>query len=147
MKVVVHGGEDRARPGIAPNWAERATAERRGEPSGALDGARQTCLVVVEGAPVVHVEEIEAKRLGCHPRERIPHEHHVAVRLRHLLPAEPHRGDVDPKPREGTLAGGRFALRDLILMVRIDEIAATAVHVDRFAGRLANVVDRLAQDR
>ena len=60
----------------------------------------------------------------------------VPERLRHLLFFDAQILDVHPEARE-RLAGGPFALRDLVLVVREDEVDAARMDVDRrFAEQL-----------
>src|SRR2546430_13285617 len=86
---------------------------------------------MVERSPVVNIEQVETERLGGGLLQNIAHEDHVAVRLRHLLSAETHLPDVHPMTDEPLpQAMGCLALRDLAFVMRVDEIAATAVNVD-----------------
>src|SRR5207249_3215022 len=128
--VVVERREHLARRGIAAEGTDRAAAERLRKRRRALLGSNQLRLVVIERAAVVAVEEIEPQRLRRRRFERGPHEDHVAERLRHLLAREPHRTGVHPPTDERALSRRAFGLRDLILMVRVDKVAATAVDVD-----------------
>ena len=54
----------------------------------------------------------------------------VAERLRHLLVLDQQVLEVHPEARE-LLAGGALALRDLVLVVREDQVDAAGVDVDR----------------
>ena len=69
--------------------------------------------------------------------QEVAHEHEVAERLRHLLALVAHHRRVHPVAGE-RLAGERFALRDLALVVREDEVGTAAVEVD---GRAVLVQD------
>ena len=95
----------------------------------ALGGPAQPALVVIERPTVVDIEEVEAERLRRVIAERVADENHVPVRLRHLLPAEPHLCHVDPEPHERTLPGRGLALGDLVLVMRVDEVISTSVDV------------------
>ena len=57
----------------------------------------------------------------------------VAERLRHLLAAEVHHAGVQPVARELPVAERALRLRDLVLVVREDEVGAAAVDVERLA--------------
>src|SRR5205807_879841 len=57
----------------------------------------------------------------------------VAERLRHLLAAEVEHAGVEPVAGEGALAEGPLRLRDLVLVVREDEVTAATVDVERLA--------------
>ncbi len=65
-------------------------------------------------------------------REKFLNGDDVADGLGHLLVAEAEHTVVDPVACEG-LAGEAFALGDLILMVREDQVVAAAVNVNRVA--------------
>src|SRR5581483_5083156 len=133
VEIVVERGEHRARRGVAPERTDRAASERAREAIGPLARAGETSVVVVERATVVRVEQVEPQRLRRRGPQRVAHEHHVAERLRHLLAAEAHRSGMHPPSGERTLPGGRLRLRDLVLVMRIDEVAPAAVDVDAIA--------------
>ena len=78
------------------------------------------------------VEEINAQRLRRRAREHVAHEDHVPERLRHLLAVQTDRRGVHPVADEFHSVR-RLALRGLALMVRVHEVAAAAVDVDRQA--------------
>src|SRR2546430_15135577 len=62
---------------------------------------------------IVTLEQIQAEGFGIGDLQGVAHEDHVPVRLGHLLPAQLHRGDVGPRPRERPLPRGGLRLRDL----------------------------------
>ena len=134
MQVVSERPEDVVRRSVVLERSQPPAAEQIGQRLRALAGAGEAVIVVVERAAVVNIEEIEAECLGRGPLEDVADEDHIAVRLRHLLAAEAHRCDVDPVTHETrSSAVRRFALRDLGLVMRIDEVPTAAVDVDRKA--------------
>src|SRR5438552_1953560 len=77
------------------------------------------------------IEEVEPKGLRRGLLQRIPDKDHVAVGLRHLRATKTHRRHVHPMTDESRLHAVRgLALPSLALVMRIDEIASTAVNVD-----------------
>jgi hypothetical protein len=69
---------------------------------------------------------------GVAARHHVPQGVEVAQRLGHLLPFHQQEFRVQPETGE-RLAGERFRLRDLVLMVRKDEVHAARVQVERIA--------------
>src|SRR5690349_3704033 len=65
--------------------------------------------------------------------EQLGRGHNVAEALRHFLGAHVDEAVVHPEAGEGRAAMRAAALRDLILMVREDEVEAAAMDVDRLA--------------
>ena len=66
-------------------------------------------------------------------RQQLRRRDDVAERLRHLLRAHVDEAVVHPVARERRAAVGAAALRDLVLVVREDEVEPAAVDVDRLA--------------
>src|SRR5438034_8333198 len=131
MKVIVEGCEDTLRRGVVLDRAEPATAQRFGERVRAPACACEPVLVVVERAPVMDIEEVEPEGLRRGLLQRIPNKDHVAVGLRHLRATKTHRRHVHPVTNESRFHTVRgLALRGLALVMRINEIASTAVNVD-----------------
>src|SRR6185369_10418655 len=92
----------------------------------------QTLLVELDRTPVMRREQIEADLLGTKLLEHVLDQEEALLRLRHLLAAERHHAVVQPEVDE-RLAGRRLGLRDLVLVVREDEILSAAVQVERLA--------------
>src|SRR4051795_10502436 len=65
--------------------------------------------------------------------EKLVRRDDIAEALRHLLRAHVDEAVVDPEARERQSAVGAAALRDLILMMREDEVEPAAMDVDRLA--------------
>jgi hypothetical protein len=68
-------------------------------------------------------------------RQELINRDQVAQALRHLLALELEHAVVHPVAGEG-LAGVRLGLRDLVLVMREDQVVAAAVDVDLFAQEL-----------
>src|SRR5262245_66293175 len=64
--------------------------------------------------------------------EKVAREAHVAERLRHFLAVELDEPVVQPIAREGLAAVAAGALRELVLVVRKQQVDAAAVNIDRF---------------
>ena len=90
----------------------------------AVPGEVQLLAVVRRQQQVAHRRRPEALR------DDVGNRVGVAERLRHLLLVDDQILDVHPEARE-RLAGRAFALRDLVLVVREDQVDAAGVDVDR----------------
>ena len=113
--------------------------EAVGEPLQGLFGAAQTVPGKVQLLAIVRRQQQVAHRRR--PEAFFDHVGDgvgVAERLRHLLLVDNQILDVDPEARERP-AGGAFALRDFVLVMREDEIDAAGMDVDR---RLAEQPER-----
>ncbi len=73
-----------------------------------------------------------AQRRRLVARKNIPDGKDVAERLRHLLLVDVEKAVVHPRPRERQ-AVGRLGLRDLVLVMRKDQVAPAAVQVEGLA--------------
>src|SRR5258708_33402443 len=71
------------------------------------------------------------------PLENVPQGIEIAERLRHLLPFDEEKLGVQPEARE-RLSGERLRLRDLVFMVREDQVDAARMNIER----LAQILDR-----
>src|SRR5439155_17143622 len=78
--------------------------------------------------------EVDEQRLAAPRLDRIPKRHDVAERLRHLLAGQPEHPVVHPDP--GKLAARTPRLRDLVLVVRKDEVEPSAVDLEHRAEEL-----------
>src|SRR2546427_5374138 len=83
---------------------------------------------VVERLPPMTGEEEDEQRLAAPAVERLPQADDVPDRLRHLLPAEAKQAVVRPDVREPVPEGTR--LRELVLVVREDEVEPAAVDLE-----------------
>ena len=132
VEVIVERGEHVVRRGIVFDGAEPAPAQEIGKRARTFARPGEPRLIVVERSPVMDVEEVQPQGLRRGLLQNIAHEDHVAVRLRHLRAAEPHRRHVHPVPDESLAQPvSRLALRDLAFVMRVEEIATAAVNVDR----------------
>src|SRR4029077_15161872 len=86
----------------------------------------------LERIAVVRPEQIEAEGLGVVAPHQVLDGERVAERLRHLLGGQVPEAVVRPLAHEGPPGRG-LRLRDLVLVVREDEILAAAVHVEGLA--------------
>src|SRR5690606_16431061 len=83
--------------------------------------------------PVMRLEHHEPECLSQATVDQVADSDDVADRLRHLVAAELQQTVVYPVAREGLGAEIRFRLRDLVLVVREDQVRAAAVDIDRAA--------------
>src|SRR3546814_9107357 len=61
------------------------------------------------------------------------HQQHIADRLRHLLAVDVEKAVVQPVARENLAAMRAGRLRDLVLVVRKDQVVTAAVNIDGLA--------------
>ena len=83
---------------------------------------------VVDRLAPVAAEEVDEQRLAAPLVQRLAQRDDVAERLRHLLAGEPQHPVVHPEPRE--LVPERARLRDLVLVVREDQVEPAAVDLE-----------------
>ena len=96
----------------------------------------QMRIAVVQGAAVVRAQDEEAHGLRVVLLQDLADGEEVAQGLGHLLVVHAHEAVVHPVARQ-SLAGGAFALGDLVLVVRELQIGAAAVDVEAFTQHLA----------
>ena len=126
------GDARRRSPGArVPPLHGSSTREEIREPRQRRVGLREHVPVERQLLPVVHrKQQVAQRRRAVALVEDVAHGEDVAERLRHLLVVEVEELDVHPEARRRA-AGGAFGLRDLVLVVRKDQIDAAAVDVDR----------------
>ena len=83
-------------------------------------------------AAVVRAQQKKPQHLGVVLLQRVANRQHVAKRLRHLLVTDAQCTAVHPDVGERH-SERAFALRDLVLVVRKDQIRAAAVDIERLA--------------
>ena len=142
VQVVVEGpaeGGDRflrglRKPGLRPIHPDRVGAKAPIEVEEAPHGPARGLEPVpgeVELRPVVGREEVVADRRGGHAlAEERADGHDVPERLGHLPSLHPEVFRVDPVAGEG-LPRGSLGLRDLVFVVREDEILPAEMEVER----------------
>src|SRR5690606_34103582 len=86
----------------------------------------------VDRRPVMGGEEEVADRLAVVAAEEFADGDEVAEALGHLLGLDRHEAVVHPVTGEGSAVGG-LALRDLVFVVREDEVLAAAMDVEGLA--------------
>ena len=87
----------------------------------------------IQLAAVGHRSQQEAQRRGLVSlRQQVAQGVEIAERLGHLLGIDQQVLGVQPVAHE-RLAGGGFGLRDLVFVVREDQVHAAGVDVERFA--------------
>ena len=91
----------------------------------------QTFVTEVERAAVVGLEDEEADDLAREFLKDVLDRKEVVLRLRHLLVVDRNKAVVQPIARKFLIAvNARLRLRNLILVVREDEVVAAAVEVE-----------------
>ena len=114
----------------APASPACAIQAGRGWPS----PARSTSSVQLQRLAIMRRQQRQPQRLALMPlRQQLARRDDVAEALRHLLGAHVDEAVVHPEARERRAGVGAAALRDLILVVREDEVEPAAVDVDRLA--------------
>ncbi len=93
-----------------------------------VDGVAQRGLGELEHRPVVRTAQVVAQFGGPDTLQHRRHRQHIAQRLAHLLAAQGDPPVVQPVPGE-PVSGGP-TLRDLVLVVREDQVHPTAVNVE-----------------
>ena len=91
-------------------------------------GLLERLLGEVHRLPPVRAEEHQQKGLASPLVERLVHGHDVAERLGHLLVGETEDAVVGPDPGELVVEGTR--LRELVLVMREDEVEPAAVDLE-----------------
>ena len=95
------------------------------------DRLLQRLLGELQHRPVVRLDQVVAQLGGPDPGQHVGDQQGVAERLAHLLPGQPEQAVVQPVPGEAVT--GRLGLRDLVLVVREDQVHPAAVDVERRA--------------
>ena len=85
----------------------------------------------VQWLPIVCVEQRQPDRLARRRFEQVAYEHDVPQRLRHLGVVDVDETVVQPVTREGITAVRARALRNLVLVVRENQVVAAPVNIDR----------------
>src|SRR6266498_3909978 len=98
-----------------------------------LLGSVESGRVPVQDVTIADAREIQPDRLRAVRLQQLGHEHHVAQRLAHLLAVHPEHASMHPDPGEWPLIAPAFGLGDFGLVVRVDEVAAAAVDIERLA--------------
>jgi hypothetical protein len=91
-------------------------------------GLAQGLLAVLDHRAVVRGAQVVAQAMGRPVLDHLGDEHRVAERLAHLLAA--HRDPGVVHPIRGEIVAVRLGLRDLVLVVREDQVEAAAVDVE-----------------
>ncbi len=137
-EVFIHGGLEAGGEGPAPvdggRLGRRHQAERGVEAAQRGAGVVQMRVAVVQGAAVVRTHDEEAHGFRVVLGQHVADGEEVAERLAHLLVVHAHEAVVDPELRQ-RLAGGAFALGDLVLVVRELQVGSAAVDVEALAQR------------
>lgn len=135
VDVVGQGILDRLRHGIGRSHvlaAQRAVPaiERR-------LGLDQALVREVERLAVVRRQQQQSDRLAGILVQELVHGEEVAERLAHLLAGDVQKAVVHPVPRHDGMTERAAALRDLVLVMREDEIETAGVDVEGLAQELA----------
>ena len=135
-EVLVHRGLEARGVGVAPVDGSHVggsnQAQRRVQALQGLARVVQVGVAVVQRAAVVGAHHEEAQRLRVVALEHVADGEEVAQALGHLLVVHAHETVVHPELRQ-KLAGGAFALGDLVLVVRELQVCTAAMDVEGFA--------------
>ena len=95
-------------------------------------GLAQAVLVPLDRAPVLGRLQVEADHLRLDLLRHVLDQEEVLLRFRHLGAAQEHEPVLDPVAREG-LSGRRLGLRDLVLVMREDQVLPPSVEIEGLA--------------
>src|SRR5258708_12177193 len=90
----------------------------------------------VEWLAVLRREQEPPDRLGGMLVQKLVHGEEIAERLAHLLAGDVQEAVVHPVLRHDAMAEGAAALRDLVLVVREDEVESAGMDVECLAEML-----------
>ena len=90
----------------------------------------------IERLAIVRRQQQQADRLAGILVEQLVHGEEVAQRLAHLLAGDVEEAVVHPVLRHDAVAEGATALRDLVLVVREDQVEAAGMDVESLAQML-----------